>query len=73
MAGEEKKRRGGLTRQQKVLIAIVVVLTVAVAAVAACKSLFVRPTLPGEKGENGSGIQKEEIDYGEGTRPRADG
>ena len=71
MAGEEKKKRGGLTRQQKVLIAIVIVLAAAVAVVAACKSLFVRPTLPGEKNEPDS--QKEEIDYGEGTRPRADG
>ena len=72
MAGEEKKK-SRLTRQQKVLIAIVVVLAAAVAVVAACKSLFVRPTLPGEKGETGSGVQKETIDYGEGARPRADG
>ncbi len=77
LAGENKreKKPRRLTRQQKILIAVAVVLTLAVVIVAACQSLFVKPTLP-VKGEDDADDQKEkteEIDYGEGIRPRADG
>lgn len=48
------------------------VLAVVVIAVAACQSLFVRPDLenkPSKTDEN----EVEEIDYGDGVRPRSDG
>ena len=74
---KKPKKPSRLTRQQKVLIVIAVILAVALAAVAACQSLFVRPDLggkkPGNTGSDGSGDAVEEIDYGDGVRPRADG
>ena len=66
---EKKAKKAGkksrLTRQQKILLAVAVVL-------AACQSLFVRPDLenkPSKTDEN----EVEEIDYGDGVRPRSDG
>ena len=62
-----------LTRQQKLLIAVAVVLAIVLIAVVACQSLFVRPDLPDKNADADSGTQEEEIDWGEGTRPRSDG
>ena len=69
------KRPSRLTRQQKILLAIAIVLAIAVVAVAAWKSLFVRPELP-DKAGTGTGDAAgtvEEIDYGDGIRPKASG
>lgn len=72
---KKPKKPSRLTRQQKILVAVAVILAVALAVVAACQSLFVRPDLDGKKPgtANGDGGTAEEIDYGEGVRPRADG
>lgn len=59
-----------LDRQQKMLLAVAIVLAVALVIVAACQSLFVRPDLE-KKPSKDTG--QEQIDYGEGTPPRADG
>ena len=69
--GTEKKTKkpGRLTRQQKVLVAVAVVLAIALAAVVACQRLFVAPELISREEDP----EKEAIDYGEGTQPRADG
>ena len=75
--GRPPKRRSGLTRGQKGLIAAAAVLAVALAGVLAWQSLFVRPDLntgktePQETEEPTDPV--EEIDWGEGTRPRSDG
>ena len=62
-----------LTRQQKLRIAVAVVLAIVLIAVVACQSLFIRPDLPDKNADADSGTQEEEIDWGEGTRPRSDG
>ena len=67
------KKPSRLTRQQKLLIAVAVVLAIVLIAVVACQSLFVRPDLPDKNADADSGTQEEEIDWGEGTRPRSDG
>ena len=64
----KKKKR--LTRQQKCLVAVAVVLAVALAGVAAYKALFVRPDL---NNKNSSDSEAQELDYGDGVRPRSDG
>ncbi len=76
----KEKKPGRLTRHQKLLIALAVVLALGVAGVAACQSLFVRPDVTAEKEplvitdpETGETEEVEEIDWGEGTRPRSDG
>ena len=75
----KQKKPGRLTRQQKILIVVAVILAVALAVVVACQSLFVRPDLNNKKpvaagkDDDGSGAAAEEIDYGDGVRPRADG
>ena len=77
MAGRRRERnRAGrrsarLTGGQKGLIAVAVVLAVALMGVAAWKSLFVRPELP-DKGTGPDG-SAQEIDWGEGVRPRGGG
>lgn len=73
---KKPKKPGRLTRQQKALVAVAVILAIALAVVAACQSLFVRPDLTEKKpsaGNDGGGEAVEEIDYGDGVRPRADG
>ena len=65
---KEKGKQSRLTRQEKVLLAVVIVLAVALVVVVACQSLFVRPNLG-----NRPDTEQEQIDYGEGTAPRADG
>lgn len=68
-------RAGRLTAKQKLLTAIAVVLAVVLAAVLAWRSLFVRPDPANKRGggKGGDAAPAEEIDYGEGIRPRADG
>lgn len=66
---KKAKKQSRLTRLQKVLLAVAIVLAVALAVVAGYKSLFVRPDL--NHGLSDSG--EEVIDYGDGTRPKADG
>ena len=70
---KKPKKPSRLTRQQKLLIAVAVVLAIVLIAVVACQSLFVRPDLPEKNADADSGTQEEEIDWGEGTRPRSDG
>ena len=70
---KKPKKPSRLTRQQKLLIAVAVVLALVLIAVVACQSLFVRPDLPDKNADADSGTQEEEIDWGEGTRPRSDG
>ena len=80
LAPSEKKprRKGKLTRQQIVLIVVVAVLAVMLAGVLAVRSLFVRPELPKKNDPqktvdaDGDGVPDgpEEIDYGDGIRPR---
>ena len=67
---KKPKKPSRLTRQQKVLLAVAIVLAVALVIVVACESLFVRPDLE-KKPSKDTG--QEQIDYGEGTPPRADG
>ena len=76
----KEKKPGRLTRRQKLLIALAAVLAVSVTGVAAWQSLFVRPDLTAEKEplatvdpDTGETEEVEEIDWGEGTRPRSDG
>ena len=75
--GRPPKRRSRLTRGQKGLIAAAAVLAVALAGVLAWQSLFVRPDLNAGKTEPQETEEPtdpvEEIDWGEGTRPRSDG
>ena len=75
--GRPQKRRSRLTRGQKGLIAAAAVLAVALAGVLAWQSLFVRPDLNAGKTEPQETEEPtdpvEEIDWGEGTRPRSDG
>ncbi|WP_297710004.1 LCP family protein [Dysosmobacter sp.] len=70
---KKPKKPSRLTRQQKLLIAVAVVLAIVLIAVVACQSLFVRPDLPDKNADADSETQEEEIDWGEGTRPRSDG
>ena len=64
------KKKSRLTGQQKLLLVIAVILAVALAAVAACQSLFVRPDVENKPSKD---PELEEIDYGEGNRPKANG
>ena len=68
--GKSPKKPIRLDRQQKMLLAVAIVLAVALVLVVACQSLFVRPDLE-KKPSKDTG--QEQIDYGEGTPPRADG
>ena len=74
---DPKRRRARLTSGQKGLIAVAVVLAVALTGVLAWQSLFVRPDLNAGKTEQPenpeTGEPVEEIDWGEGIRPRGGG
>ncbi len=76
---KKPKKPSRFTRQQKIMIAVAVVLALALGGVLAWRSVFVRPDLDNrrggaiiKKGDDGRD-QVEEIDYGDGVRPRADG
>ena len=70
----QKEKRPGkqsrLTRNQKMMLAVDIVLAVALVVVVACQCLFVRPNLGNKPGKDSD---QEQIDYGEGTAPRAAG
>lgn len=76
--GPKPPRKGKLSRQQIILIVVVVVLAVMLAAVLAIRSLFVRPEIPrrndaqnaADADGDGRPDGPEEIDWGEGIRPR---
>ena len=68
--GKRPKKTIRLDRQQKMLLAVAIMLAVALVIVVACESLFVRPDLE-KKPSKDTG--QEQIDYGGGTPPRADG
>lgn len=61
---KKTKKLSRLTRQQKVLIAVNILLAVALVAVVACQSLFVRPDLANKPGKD---AEQEQIDYGGGS------
>ena len=67
---QKQKKKSRLTRQQKILLAVAILLAVVVVVVAACQSIFVRPDLENKKPQS---EETEEIDYGDGVRPRSDG
>lgn len=76
---KREKKPSRFTKQQKILIVLAAVLAVILAGVLAWRAVFVRPDLANRrggailtKGDDGQD-QVEEIDYGEGVRPRADG
>ena len=66
---KKPKKPSRLTRQQKILIVVAVLLALVLAVVVACQSLFVKPDLETKKPET----EEEELDYGDGVRPRSDG
>ena len=68
--GKRPKKTIRLDRQQKMLLAVAIVLAVALVIVVACESLFVRPDLEKNPSKD---TGQEQIDYGGGTPPRADG
>ncbi len=70
---KKPKKPSRLTRQQKVLLVLAIVLAIVLIAVVACQSLFVRPELGKKDEPSGDAAETEEIDYGDGVRPRSDG
>ena len=64
-------KKSRLTGQQKLLVVIAVILAIVLAGVLIMKSLFVQPEL--DSGKPGSDKTEEEIDWGDGVRPKADG
>lgn len=66
---KKPKKTSRLTRQQKILIVVAVLLALVLAAVVACQSLFVKPDLDAKKPDT----EEEELDYGDGVRPRSGG
>lgn len=66
---KKPKKPSRLTRQQKILIVVAVLLALVLAAVVACQSLFVKPDLDAKKPDT----EEEELDYGDGVRPRSSG
>ena len=74
----KEKKPSRLTVTQKVLLAIAIVLAVAIVIVLAWQSVFSRPDIEHKKpvtnvGSGTEEIAPEEIDYGDGIRPKADG
>ena len=68
-SGHHGKRKKPLSSRQKFLRAAVIVLVLGLGLALAYGALFVRPSLPGEA----EGSQNEELDWGDGVRPRASG
>ena len=75
--GKRVGKKTQLSLTQKILIVVAVLLAIALALVLVGQSLFVRPDLDKKKdpvkNEQGAEAPVEEIDYGEGNRPKADG
>ncbi len=76
---KKPKKTSRFTTQQKIMIGVAIVLAGILAAVLVWRSIFVRPDLNNRRGgaiftkDSEGKDQIEEIDYGEGIRPRADG
>ncbi len=68
---KKPKKPSRLTRQQKILIVVAVLLALVLVVVVACQSLFVKPDL--RRRTKPETDQEEELDYGDGVRPRSDG
>ncbi len=68
-SGHHGKQKKSLSSRQKFLRAAVIVLVLGLGLALAYGALFVRPSLPGEA----EGSQNEELDWGDGVRPRASG
>ena len=68
-SGHHGRRKKPLSSRQKFLRAAVIVLVLGLGLALAYGALFVRPSLPGEA----EGSQNEELDWGDGVRPRASG
>ena len=68
-AGHHGRRKKPLSSRQKFLRAAVIVLVLGLGLALAYGALFVRPSLPGEA----EGSQNEELDWGDGVRPKASG
>lgn len=67
------KKESRLTTQQKVLVGVAVVLAVAILAVLAWKSIFVRPDITKPSQDPSGSTSTEEILEYEGVSPKADG
>lgn len=65
------KRKSRLSQAQKALIAVAAVLAAVLAVTMAYQSVFVKPELPQK--EDPSSSAEEDIDYGDGVRPRSEG
>lgn len=68
---EKHKKHSRLTKGQKVLVVIAVLLAISLIVVVAMKSMFVKPELGGNKPGKEDG--QEEIEWGDGVRPKGDG
>lgn len=62
------RHKSRLTRSQKWLLAVAVTLALIVVATLAYRSLFVKPELTGK-----TDAETEQLDYGDGIRPKSDG
>lgn len=69
--GHKAKHKSRLTGKQKILLTVAIVLAVVLAVTLAYRAVFVKPEL-GQKNELGDAAV-DEIDYGDGVRPRSDG
>ena len=74
------KKPGRLTGRQKGLVAVVAVLAILLCGALLWRSIFVRPDLDNKKPGSSTTVadvdgdgQPDEIDYGDGVRPRAEG
>jgi LCP family protein required for cell wall assembly len=63
------KRKSRLTGKQKILLAMAILLAMVLAVTLAYRAVFVKPELP----QKDPVSYVEEIDYGDGVRPRSDG
>lgn len=68
---KKTKKRSRFTRFQKFLMVITVILALVLAGVLAMQGMFVKPELGGKL--PGKEDKENQIDWGEGTRPRAEG
>ena len=68
---EKEKKSSRLTGFQKFLVVLAVLLAIALIAVVAMKSVFIKPELGGNRPD--SQQEEEQIDWGDGVRPKGDG
>ena len=66
---EKTPHKSRLTRQQKLLLGVAIALAVVLLVTLVLRALFVKPELKPSSPDSST----EEIDYGDGTRPRSDG